>query len=166
MNYATFQHLCLAFDARMIATLCGNSGQPIENGNSTADYHLAEASARIRGVARVSQRYTDEDLDALATAEDALLRGICVALAAHSLASRRAGEIPDAIAERYKQARADLNALASGEMIFGAVSSASSGGIPGSVNVTTPCSVDSRPATLMSDSPFFTPFIPGQRSAC
>jgi len=130
MAYATYSDLCKSIDSNLVADLCGDAGQPVYGDNPVVAWHLSQASGRIRAMARTRSTYTDEQLDALALASDPMLTGLTVNLAAYSLCARRGGEVPPNVADGYKQALSDLEALRDGGMIFGAVGAAANAGLP------------------------------------
>lgn len=128
MPYATYANLCAAIDANLIADCCGDDNQPLPGDNSVVQYALDQASARVRAMARTASIYSDDQLDEMAVAGDAMLVGMTVNLAAYSLLSRRGGAVPPQVEMMFKQALSDLTALRDGAMIFGAVPSAATAG--------------------------------------
>lgn len=129
-TYATYADLEASVDAQVIAQLCSDQGTPMLGANPVTDYAIEHASGIVQAYARVGSIYTDTDLTTLAAANDALLRGIVVALAIEFLFQRRAMKITPAVDERVKRAYSMLEALRDGKMIFGALAKAAEAGLP------------------------------------
>lgn len=161
MAFATYQQLSYTLDAAYIADLCGDSGAPLPGPNAVTTALLERATQDIRDFARRGERYSDADLDALATASNASLYGLCSDLAAYYLASRRASDIPPAVEMRYKMALAKLRELSDGLQIFGSVSGAADAGVA-DAGGNTPAGASGYIPTQYNTAnlPFFGPLVP------
>ena len=128
-QYASFSEMQAALDANIIAQLTSDTGANNPGANCLADTILQRASSVVQAYARVGNMYNDADLNTLATNNDGLLIMLTVDIATEMLFQRRAMKITPAVEARVTQARAMLEALRDGKMIFGAVSKAADAGV-------------------------------------
>lgn len=128
-QYAGYAELESSLDANIIAQLSSDTGSNNPGANCLVDIILQRASSVVQAYARVGNIYTDTDLNTLSAANDGLLVMLTVDLATEMLFQRRAMKITPAVEARVAQARAMLEALRDGKMIFGAVPKAADAGV-------------------------------------
>lgn len=128
MPFATNAQFLVRYDNRRISEYLSDSGVPIDPGalssNATLTALLNDASAEILMSARTGKRYTQAELEALATNSDPMKHGqivsLCCALAWGRLVTRRAYPEQEMamLAAPYREAVQTLERLRRGELIF------------------------------------------------
>lgn len=121
MAYATTAQLCQQFDRRDIAGMCSETDTPVVpatvESNPIALMALEQASARIRSAAMIAGKYSEADLETLASTQDAFLVDLTCQLAFGQLLNRR-GVQREKLPPVVERAENWLAALRLGEAIL------------------------------------------------
>jgi|LakMenEpi03Aug12_release.lakeMendotaPanAssembly.Ray.scaffolds.fasta_scaffold878666_1 hypothetical protein len=128
--YAAYSDLEESLDADIIAQLCGDAGTAMPGPNPITTMALERATGIVRSYIRVGGIYSEDEITALNTAGDAVLKMLVVDLATEILYQRRGVKITPAIEQRIKQAYTMLEALRDGKALFGSVTSNVAAGTP------------------------------------
>jgi len=120
MSYATIAQLTTRYDVRKIGELISDTGSAVVPSdvlsNSIVQAALDDASARVLQFALIGQRYSEDDLNLLATNNDSALVRITCDLAMAFIVQRRLLDINTY--PQVKEGLADLERLRNGEMMF------------------------------------------------
>lgn len=131
MGYITYAELAKATDPAILAQLSSDTpAAPVVGDNANIQTAIEAASAIVRSYARLSDIYSDADLDALALAVDPLLTMIVADLATEELYRRKGISIPESITARGNRSAAYLVAIRDGKQMFGALSAVAEAGKP------------------------------------
>lgn len=129
VSFCTPAQLILQYDSRRVRELASDSGSPVAEAdiatNSVLLNALGRATEMILSACRVSEEYTEEELQALALDSDNLgvgyqLRGLCADLAFGLLVMRRgtgAADL-DRLSPAFAAAQRTLQMIEDGSRIF------------------------------------------------
>lgn len=125
MGYITYDALAKATDATILTQLSGSAGD-----NDIIQAAIDSASAIVRSYARLSDAYSDAELNSLAASEDPLLTMIVADLATEELYRRKSIQIPESVTARGNRAASYLAAIRDSKQMFGALSAVAEAGKP------------------------------------
>lgn len=122
-RYAAISDLTTRYDVRVLGDLVNDdntrTASGILTGNAILNTMLDEATARLKASAQASGAYSEDQLDALATALDPLVVGLVCDIALGLLYRRRGRGVPEGHQDVVDAATDALDRLRKGEMVFG-----------------------------------------------
>lgn len=140
-------------DTRLLAQLTSdsNTDATIDSGNTVLTNAILRAGEEVASASTKSNSYTVSELEALATANNAMLQGLVADLALCFLFERRGADVPESIKVKANRAYQTLADIADGKRVFAVDSNRSAGSSTVSV-VSTSVRGSLR---MVADSPFF-----------
>lgn len=119
-DFATGQDLITYYDARVIGDLLSDAGVRVSEAqipsNPKVLAMLARATGEIKAALTANRRYTEDELEDLAAANDEFLKGLCVELAYGYLIQRRGTD--DEIPPQVNQAKLTILGIRQGEIVL------------------------------------------------
>lgn len=145
-------NFALYADARLLAELAVDDNT---DGTVSSSTIITEALLRsgeeVASASTRSNSYTVDELEALATAGNAMLRGLVADLALCFLFERRGGEVAESVKAKANRAQETLRDLRDGKKVFAVDGNRGAG--TGTVSVITTASRGS--LSMVSDSTFY-----------